>query len=61
MYQAAIELTLRWEYNSVQEILRWFDPEALSILGYERDEPTGRDIAPLALIEHDSCSYKYTK
>jgi hypothetical protein len=46
--------------DSVQEILKWFDPEAFSILGYERDEPTGRAITPLGLIEHDNCDYKYT-
>lgn len=40
---------------SAQEILRWFDTEALSF-----QEPTGRVLIPLALIEHDKCDYKYT-
>lgn len=46
--------------DSVQEILRWFDAEALSNLGYELQKPTGRVLVPLALIEHDNCDYKYT-
>jgi hypothetical protein len=46
--------------ESVQEVLRWCDPEALSILGYEIQEPTGRALTPLGLIEHDNCDYKYT-
>lgn len=46
--------------DSVQEILRWFDPEVLSILGYEIQESTVRALTPLALIEHENSNYKYT-
>ncbi len=38
--------------DSVQEILRWFNPEW--------QEPTGRVLIPLSLIEHENCDYKYT-
>jgi hypothetical protein len=46
--------------ESMQEILRWFYPEALSVFGYEREPPTGRVSTPLGLIEHDNCDYRYT-
>ena len=50
--------------ESMQEILRWLDPEALSTMGYETildsEYPLGRAVTPLALIEHDNCDYQFT-
>jgi len=46
--------------DSVQEILRWFDLEAASVLAYDLQEPTDRALTPLALIEHENSDYKYT-
>jgi hypothetical protein len=46
--------------DSVREILRWHDPEALSVLGYEREEPTGRSFRFLMLVEHDNDDCQYT-
>jgi hypothetical protein len=45
--------------DSVQEILRWFDPEAAFVMGYPLDWFVPA-LTPLALIEHDSGDYKYT-
>ena len=46
--------------DSVLEILRWYNPHALAILGYNRKEAAIRSLPILGLIEHDNCDYKYT-
>lgn len=46
--------------DSVREILSAYDPEALSVLDYEREEPTRRSFRFLMLVEHDNRDCKYT-
>jgi hypothetical protein len=46
--------------DSLIELLWWYDHEALSILGNEREKPTRQSIRFLMLIDHDNCDCKYT-
>jgi hypothetical protein len=46
--------------DSLVELLSCYDHEALSILDYEKEEPTRRSNRFLMLVEHDNCDYQYT-